>query len=56
MVSSVEENAPVVTVGIDLESGNPFLLMDFGEEGGALASINFIEGRVGLTLRDADGS
>jgi hypothetical protein len=54
MVSSVEEDAPLVTLGIDMESGNPFFLMGNSEEG-ASVSITFIEGRVLLALRNADG-
>lgn len=56
IVSSVEENAPLATLGIDMESGRPFFLLGTRGEGGASASITLDGGRVYLNLRNADGS
>ena len=56
IVSSVEENAPLATLGIDLDSGRPFFLLGTRGEGGASASITLDGGRVYLNLRNVDGS
>jgi hypothetical protein len=58
IVSRVEADAPMVTIGIDQERNAPFLLMatTTDEEGGASAAVFFDDGEVFLTLRNADGS
>ena len=53
-ISAGKDSAALVDIGLDRESGDPYLIMH-DKGGGASVTITFNRGLVSMELRNADG-